>query len=87
MVACGLNVFSSPSFGGPFQWVTDQSGTLVGIQLTTDAPPLYSCPSNPTLSALVVRAGRFPDTSCAVQDCACDAGGTCTAAQDAGADH
>ncbi|MFL5306595.1 MAG: hypothetical protein ACJ8F1_15365 [Polyangia bacterium] len=85
-VACGLNVFTSPSFGGPFYAVTDQSGTLVGFQATSDTT-LYSCPTDPTLTALVVRAGRFPDAACAVQDCACDAGAPCTTTQDAGADH
>jgi hypothetical protein len=85
-VACDLNVFSSQTFGGPFYWVTDPSGTLVGIQVGSDTTP-YACPSDPTLTSLAVRAGRFPDASCAVRDCSCDAGAGCATPPDASADR
>jgi hypothetical protein len=74
---CGLTEFSILTIGGPERWVYDQTGTLVGAQIGTDAG-YYSCPTDPSLQSSSVRAGQFPDTCDSALTCQCNPdGGSC----------
>lgn len=82
--SCGLTVDSTDTFGGPSLRVYDETGALVGTQYSSDTSD-YFCPSDRSLSAARVRAGRFPAPSCAAEACTCaDAGSSCAPATDAG---
>jgi hypothetical protein len=61
--------------GGPWISVFDSSGGLVGSQSTSDTSA-YECPSDPSVTGLTLRAGRFPEPSCAGVACPCTDGGT-----------
>jgi hypothetical protein len=63
--ACSLTTLTIQTPGGPWIWVFDGTGNLVGHQHTSDtAPPALTCPSDPTLASTRIRAGRFPDPTC-----------------------
>jgi len=82
--SCGLVVDSSDTFGGPSLRVYDERGALVGAQYASDTSD-YFCPSDRSLSAARVHAGRFPDSTCAAEPCTCvDGGSSCAPAVDAG---
>jgi hypothetical protein len=65
--SCGLSVVAGSS-SGVSSSVYDPSGALVGRTVVSDSTP-YTCPSNPSLTAQSVRAGQFPDASCAGASC------------------
>ena len=68
---CGLMTETQQTFAGPFLWVWDASGKLVGRQIASDTSMWFGCPSDPSLVARRVRAGRFPDPSCEADACSC----------------
>ncbi len=70
--ACGLTVLRITPAGGPIDDVFDQDGKLVGAYVSSDTA-WYTCPSNASLTAFHMRAGRLPEESC--QGVAC---GPCT---------
>ena len=70
--ACGLTVLRIMSAGGPIDDVFDQDGKLVGAYVSSDTA-WYTCPSNASLTAFHLRAGRMPEDGC--QGVAC---GRCT---------
>jgi hypothetical protein len=82
---CGLVVDSLNTVAGPNLSVWDANGLLVGRQYTSDTS-YYQCPSDPTLQAPKVRAGRFPDATCPGAPCTCAEGQTTCAQPDAGTD-
>jgi hypothetical protein len=83
--SCGLVVDTTSTFGGPNLRVYDEFGNLVGEQYSSDTSD-YFCPSDRSLHAARVRAGQFPDPSCAAEPCTCaDGGSVCAPAMDAGA--
>ena len=86
--ACGLTlvVDYSPGASAGLPSVYDSSGTLVG-RLTRNTISVFTCPSNPSLSSTLERAGRFPDPSCLAVSCAtCYAGSFPCPGVDAGTD-
>jgi hypothetical protein len=82
---CGLTVDTLDTVAGPNIAVWDANGVLVGGQYTSDTS-YYQCPSDPSLQAGRVRAGRFPDASCPGAPCTCAEGQTTCAQPDAGVD-
>jgi hypothetical protein len=82
--ACGMTVAAFVGFGGLEKWVYDQSGTIVGRQMTSDTA-LFTCPGDPELKALQVRAGRFPEPSCMGVSCGCANGAARCESPDGGA--
>jgi len=60
---CGLTVLRIMSAGGPIDEVFDQDGKLVGAYVSSDTA-WYACPSNASLTAFHMRAGRLPEDSC-----------------------
>ena len=60
---CGLTVLSIRGSFGPNADVYDQNGTLVGAMASSDTSA-YVCPSDPSVTGLVLRAGQFPAASC-----------------------
>ena len=68
---CGLTVLRIMSAGGPIDDVYDRDGKLIGAYVSSDTAQ-YACPSNASLTAFHLRAGRLPE-SC--QGVAC---GRCT---------
>lgn len=82
---CGLTADNLHTVGGPWISVWDESGALVGRHYSSDTSD-YQCPSAPSLHAAQVRAGRFPDATCAEVPCTCTGGMTTCAAGDGGAD-
>lgn len=84
--ACGLTIVSTPTDVGSNLRVFDSSGQLVGEELDADTQS-FTCPTDPsfpfTEGALGLRAGRFPDGTCAAVACPEHYCGPCTA--DAGA--
>jgi hypothetical protein len=85
---CDLVVTSLDTAGGPWLWVFDSPGQLVGRQETADVG-YYECPSDPSLRGSRIRAGVLPDATCEeAVACSCvDGGGTACAMSDAGADR
>ncbi len=77
-LACGLTVFSNMTIGGLDVWAYDAAGNLVGVQLSSDVAE-FACPSDPSMKASAVKAGRFPGAGCPAQACGCDAGVSCAA--------
>jgi hypothetical protein len=78
---CGLTVMTSGFvIAGPTFSVFDlASGKLVGKQLSSDIPE-FTCSSAstfPSNGAFGLRAGRFPDTTCASVSCVSDYCGPC----------
>jgi hypothetical protein len=74
---CGLSQYSIETVGGPFRWVYDGSGNLVGEQASSDVSE-YHCPSAPEIASTTVRAGQFPDACNSSTVCACSPdGGSC----------
>lgn len=74
---CGLSQYSILTVGGPYRWVYDGNGALVGEQISSDTGD-YQCPSAPELGAHTVRAGQFPDTCNSSTVCQCSPdGGSC----------
>jgi hypothetical protein len=72
--SCGLTVLQISGAFGPYEDVYDQDGKLVGAMASSDSNS-YVCPNDPTLSGFVLRAGRFPEASCAPVPTTClDAG-------------
>jgi hypothetical protein len=71
---CGLTALRIVPAGGPIDDVFDQDGKLVGARAASDSGT-YKCPSDPSLTALRLGAGRLPEASC--EEVAC---GTCTTA-------
>lgn len=87
--ACGLDVHAAGSFGGPEKWAYDSSGTLVGVQLSSE-PSVFVCPSDPSNASLqssFLVSGQFPDASCPTIPCSCGDGGLTCPPPDAGSDH
>jgi hypothetical protein len=87
--ACGLDVYAFGSYGGPEKRVYDSSGTLVGVQLSTE-PSYFVCPSDPTNTSLqsgFLISGQFPDATCPTIPCSCSDGGLTCPPPDAGSDH
>lgn len=84
--ACGLEFFTIETAGGPETWVFDASGALVGAELGSDSSE-YSCPSDPSVRSYRLRAGRFPDPSCAMVECPCADGGAACGLADGGTDR
>ena len=75
--SCGLTVDRSPNSFGSATRVYDSSGALVGVGEATDVPQ-YACPSDPSMRAFRLKAGRSPDATCPGQICSCgDGGATC----------
>jgi hypothetical protein len=84
--ACGLEVFTTDTPGGPERWVFDASGAMVGVELASDSSD-YTCPSDPRVRSLRLRAGHFPDPSCPMVECPCVDGGAACGPEDGGADR
>ena len=82
---CGLTTDNFNTVAGPTISVWDESGALVGRQYVSDTT-YYQCPSDPSLEASRVRAGRFPDATCSAVGCTCTGGTTTCSSPDAGAD-
>ena len=82
---CGLTADNLHTVGGPWISVWDESGALVGRHYSSDTSD-YQCPSDSNPHAGQVRAGRFPDATCAEVACTCTGGTTTCAAADGGAD-
>jgi hypothetical protein len=82
---CGLIADNFNTVAGQFISVWDESGALVGRQYVSDTS-YYQCPSDPTVQAGRVRAGRFPDATCGEVGCTCAGGTTTCATPDAGTD-
>jgi hypothetical protein len=72
--ACGLTDVRGVPAIVPSDYVFDQDGKLVGARIASDTS-FYKCPSDPSLTAGVLQAGRLPEASCAEVAC-----GTCTTA-------
>jgi hypothetical protein len=66
---CGLIVFRATTPNGPADHVFDSHGTFVGWSSSSDASA-FTCPSDPSLGALHVRAGVFPAAGCESRTCA-----------------
>lgn len=80
---CGLTEYSEDTISGPEDWVYDQSGHLVGVQLSSDDSG-WVCPTDPSMFASAVRAGQFPDSCQSFVACRCNGdGGTSCASPDA----
>jgi len=73
--SCGLEADTTNTIGGPWVRVYDETGALVGEQYASDTDN-YVCPSDRSLMAPRVRAGRFPDPSCTPVPCTCADGAT-----------
>lgn len=82
--ACGLTTVTQQTIGGPNAWVYDWAGKLVGKEMSGDSS-WFVCPSDPNIKATHVRAGRFPEPTCAGTPCACADGVTTCDVPDAGA--
>lgn len=82
--ACGMTVATFAGIGGPDKWVYDQSGTLVGRQMSADSN-WFTCPGDPDVKALQLRAGKFPEPSCLGVACGCTNGAAECASPDGGA--
>jgi hypothetical protein len=68
---CGFDEYTVDTPGGPEIWVYDQTGKLVGAQLTTD-DSVFVCPDNHGIQRFVMRAGQFrPDSCNGVITCNC----------------
>ena len=82
---CGLvaDDFSGPF--GPSISVWDESGVLVGREYGSDTSS-YQCPSDPSIQGFSVRAGRFPDATCAEVACTCNGTAMSCPIPDAGVD-
>ena len=82
---CGLIADNFNTVAGQSISVWDESGALVGRQYVSDTS-YYQCPSDPTVQAGRVRAGRFPDATCGEVGCTCTGGTTTCGTPDAGTD-
>ena len=87
--SCGLDVFKLNRDNSSIpddEWVYDASGNLVGQQIA-EVSPVFVCPTAPEMwpAVLMVAAGQFPASGCAVTDCTCgDAGAVNCPTPDAG---
>ncbi len=63
---CGYDEYTAPGAWGPQIWAYDQSGKLVGVQLSADEDPVpFSCPDNPTtLGRYLLKAGELRPGGC-----------------------
>jgi len=75
--ACGLNTFTVLRNGLPQTFVYDESGSQVGVRYES-SEGAYVCPADPSLQAMKIAGGSFPDSTCATAVCSCNADGSFT---------